>query len=353
MGFSDSTLSFFKSYLSKRPQQVMIGKVLSDTNYNERGVPQGSIIGPLLFILYINDIMTLKLTGQLQLYADDMAIIYSSESEQGLYDAIQNDLDILQDWFNTNLLKVNTSKSSYMIFYNRKLVNNNVEIKYDGKALERVETFCYLGLEIDHKLTWCKHIEKIRKSILPYIFAIGRLKSEVPRKTLLAIYNSFILPYLTYVSPIWSGTSKSNANILFILQKKALKYIYGLPFDHPTRLLFDTLMPVQVLWDRDLLMITYKILNGSIKNNLIIIKSADQHGYALRDSSLYKIKFFKTNARENNPFARGLMMYNGLPLNLKKVTNISRFRREVTDYLMDQFKLNLDSNSNSNSNLKN
>jgi ribonucleases P/MRP protein subunit RPP40 len=131
------------------------------------GVPQGSILGPTLFLLYINSMSNLKLNGKIQLYADDCAITYGEMSIEELKKAMENDLLTIQQWLNSHSMAMNVSKTNYLFFHGRKrfesFTNLALNVKLNNQIIERVETATYLGLRIDEQLNFRDHLNHIKK----------------------------------------------------------------------------------------------------------------------------------------------------------------------------------------------
>lgn len=334
LDLNEKQLKLFSSYLSNRSQQVTVNDVASTFLNIKIGVPQGSILGPCLFLFFINDLSLLHLSGSLQLYADDAVLLYSSSSQQNLCQQMQSDLSMIETWFSTNRLVLNHDKTKCMFFGN-KIYSDYIfqNLKYDGNQIMKVESINYLGLIIDNKLKWNDHINNIKSSIIPYIFAINKIKHYLPKEPLMLIYNAYILSRLTYLSPIWSGCSQNKLNDLVILQKKVLKFIIRVPYLYPTILLFSHFISLEILFTRNLLVLIYQMINGLIKHNLDILKVTDLHHYGTRRISHYRVDSFSTSMSNNNVLYRGLLKFNSLPSEIKSAKSISIFKIQILNYL--------------------
>ena len=168
----------------------------------------------------------LNFSGKLQLFADDGVLMYTSETIENLYSQMNADLSILHSWCNVNHMILNNEKTKYIVFENSSSNTdalNFLEITYNNLVIERVNNYSYLGLIINSKFIWDNHIYSLKRSIIPYIFAIGRARHLLPRKSLLMIYNAFIQSRLVYLNPIWSGSPKNKLLEIEILQKRVLK----------------------------------------------------------------------------------------------------------------------------------
>ena len=226
-GVQDTELRLMKSYLSNRKQYVDIENSSSDLLTVKTGVPQGSILGPLLFIIYINDICTASSLFDFIIYADDTTlssalkvITRQSDSLNTSY-IINNELNKINDWLKTNKLSLNIKKTKYMMFHTVQRKVPVLDLRIDGINIERVSQFSFLGLTLNENLTWHDHVNKIANKISKNIGVLNRLKHYIPLKTKLTIYNALILSHLNFCILAW-GT---NYKRLFTLQKKALRII--------------------------------------------------------------------------------------------------------------------------------
>ena len=165
----------FKNYLSNRFQGVTVGRITSTLESISCGVPQDSILGPILFLLYINDIYRCSALLQFFLFADDTTILYSSKNIVELIDTVNKELLTLTDWFRANKLSLNVSKTNYIIFQNYKTNFINPDVILDSKAITKVQSTKFLGVEIEYKLTWKDHIQIVEKKISFAIFIIKKL----------------------------------------------------------------------------------------------------------------------------------------------------------------------------------
>ena len=215
-GFRGITLDWFKSYLKCRKQYVRYQTVDSEHKAIKCGVPQGSILGPLLFILYINDIVNSTSLLQFVLFADDTTLLFSHPNIESQIHIINNELEEICNWFKANKLSVNASKTNYMLFgtsHNTKKfadeVNLNIEttsqndsakriidIKLDNKSLNRVNFTKFLGVTIDENLTWKHHIDAITKTISRNIGMMTKLKHFLPKNILYTLYIIYTVLFL-------------------------------------------------------------------------------------------------------------------------------------------------------------
>ena len=161
------SLKWIKSYLSNRAQYVCLESEKSHTLSIQCGVPQGSILGPLLFILYINDIVNVSEIMQLILFADDTNIFMSDKSLSVLNCRVNSELCKISKWFRNNKLSLNVKKTNFMLFTSAKsrTLHEPFTIKIDGRNVEQVTETKFLGVIITENLTWDKHIKTIRNKV--------------------------------------------------------------------------------------------------------------------------------------------------------------------------------------------
>ena len=174
------------------------------------GVPQGSILGPILFLLYINDIENCSKLISFILFADDTNIFYSNKCLKTLSNIIQTEIDKVAEWLNVNKLSLNTTKTKIILFRSpNKKPSQTIKININGKNIEQVKSTTFLGIIIDECLTWKDHIAKVAKKIIRAAGIIAKIRHFVNRNTLKLIYYALVYPYLIYGNLTWGNTYKS------------------------------------------------------------------------------------------------------------------------------------------------
>ena len=169
------------------------------------GVPQGSILGPLLFLLYVNDLPNASDILSFILFADDTNLFLASNDPTRVGYLLNSELEKVNSWFLTNKLLINFSKTNYMIFKprNRIIDENLINIYINNNEINRVTNVKFLGIKIDNKLTWKDHVNEISQKISSPSVIMNRLKFILPIPILNNLYNTTILPYLSYCNIIW------------------------------------------------------------------------------------------------------------------------------------------------------
>ena len=176
------------------------------------------MLGPRLFILYINDICNVSKILKFVLFADDTNILYSDANVKNLNNVVNTELDKLNTWFIINKLSLNVSKTNYILFGNRK-VHSDLDIKIYNNKITRVSETKFLGVWIDEKLNWKKHVECVKRNMSRVVGIIYRARHILGTETLLTLYYSLFLPILSYCCEIWGITYTSTIHCIEILQK--------------------------------------------------------------------------------------------------------------------------------------
>ena len=195
---------WFKSYLQQRRQTVYVNGVFSDIQVIELGVPQGSVLGRILFLIYINDFSYASSYFSTRLFADDTSLTVCGKDLDSLIHHINIELRKIYDWLCANKLTLNLNKTKYIIFQPRQKLNSNLHLPLvlASQPLDHSSSVKYLGLFIDCHLSWHDHIEYICSKISKNINIITKVKKLVSKVTIINMYYSFIYPYLTYGSVI-------------------------------------------------------------------------------------------------------------------------------------------------------
>ena len=226
------TYKWFESYLCNRCQVTVYKNVQSDMDILPIGVPQGSILGPLLFTIYINDLPNYLNHCYVTLYADDTVLYVSSKSVYTIESELNSDLNILNWWLTLNRLSLNISKSKFIIIGSNQPLSNldSISVTVDDKPIEEVSSFTYLGVIINKHLTWQDHVEYISGKINKKLGLLRRIRACLPLEARLVFFNSYILPVFDYADIIWGDRgNKTLMSQLQNLHNKAARIILDLP----------------------------------------------------------------------------------------------------------------------------
>lgn len=236
IGIKGNLLDIIKSYLSNRQQMTKVQNQYSKKRPVVLGVPQGSILGPLLFILYVNDIFNVSNLAHFYLFADDTAIMIKGKSTEQLQCNINQLVPLISKWFQSNRLSLNASKTYYQIYSGKGVPDLNVQL--NRFKIERKKCIKYLGIHFDENLKWHSHISNVEKNISRNLGIMGRVKHLLTSRELLILYNALILPYLNYCAMVWGRNYLSSVKRIIVLQKRAMRIIDKKPYLYPTNELF-------------------------------------------------------------------------------------------------------------------
>ena len=207
-GVRGKALEWFRSYLSNRRQYVFLNDHMSNMQNINCGVPQGSLLGPLLFIIYINDFCKSSDVFSFILFADDSNLFYSHSNPYTLVNVVNSELAKVTQWIRANKLSLNLLKTKYMLFSNS-IDTLPMNIVFDDTPLEAVSFITFLGITVDNKLSWKYHIDNTCKIISRNIGIINKIKYHFSPSSLLMLYSSLILPYLNYGILAWGNTHQT------------------------------------------------------------------------------------------------------------------------------------------------
>lgn len=230
-GIPMELVKLIQSYLKNRKFVVHIGTDRSSPRTVSAGVPQGSVLGPYLFILFVSDV-PVQIRTHLACFADDTASYTSDDDIDIIIGRLQLSLELLQTYFNKWKLKLNESKTEAILF-TRQRTTPKRKLKIAGQLIPWATEVRYLGVTLDKKLNWTKHVNKLRvkgAQALGSLSPILNRKSKLSASTKLRLYTTLVRPCITYACPVWSSTCQSNYNQLQIIQNKAVKIAYNTPF---------------------------------------------------------------------------------------------------------------------------
>jgi hypothetical protein len=254
IGIRGIPLSLLSSYLHNRRQKVKIGEYFSDECEMSYGVPQGSVLGPTLFLIYINQLCKMRIAGgSIFTYADDTAIVFSGSDWDEVQKTTEVGLAKIARWLQANLLTLNTKKTNYICFtnYNRTQPDSTFSIKIHTcnnladstcscSVINKVEVTKYLGIMIDQRLTWHVHTELIMSRTRKLIWIFKNLRHIASKDLLNQIYVSLAQSVLEYCISIWGGSTKIKFLELERAQRAVLKVMHSKPYRFPTNELYDT-----------------------------------------------------------------------------------------------------------------
>lgn len=341
-GLQNKAYDLIQNYFVNRYQFVEYSEgVCSDKFLIKTGVPQGSILGPILFIFFIDDLFNEPLVGQLQLYADDATVTYGAVSFNELKNHMTSDLLTIQKWMIQNRLSINFSKTNFLVFYLRNTDVSELfnDICFDNIKIDRVMETKYLGLLINHNLNWVPHIEAVKKKVSRFVGVLYRISNFVNVDTKMKIYYAFIHSHITYLNTIWGSADCTNLKPLQTMQNRSVKLIYNLPRLTPSVGLYlnSTILPIKYLFRFELSLLVFKISNNLIKFKSSFTINSDNHSYTTRFKNNLKCIFSRNNVTKKSIYNLGVRTFNELPVNIKKELKISVFKNELKSHYKKAF----------------
>ena len=233
-GITGSALAMIRSYLSDCNQKCQLGDVMSTARRVTCGIPQGSILGPLFFLIYINDLPECLNHATPRLFADDTNLTIAGEHIQEIESSMNSDLTCINEWLLANKLSINVAKTEFILIGSARKLNNIVtqpDLKINHEKIKQVYKATVLGVELDDKLSWNKHIDKVANKVTSGIGAIRKIRDFVNRDTLISIYNALINPHFDYCSEVLDTLGVGLSNRLQKLQNRAARVIMNFSND--------------------------------------------------------------------------------------------------------------------------
>ena len=281
-------IKWFRSYLTDRTQYVNFNGEESAEHTLKCGVPQGSILGPLFFIIFVNDMFNVSNVLFNVLYADDTCIYISGSDINALFDVLNIELASLLEWLNANRLTLNVDKTFYMLFHRERIKIDNLKLTIGQGTLKQTSQCKYLGLVIDNKLNWAAYIAHVKIKISKCVGILIKARPCLSRKCLLDLYHSFAYPYLIYCVDIWGHAGDRLLHPLFLVQKKIVRIITFSAFLAHTAPIFLNLrlLPLNKIVLHRTSVFMFKLMNNMLLNamNSLIVRNNDTHHYNTRQN---------------------------------------------------------------------
>jgi hypothetical protein len=331
IGIKGKALKLLKNYLQNRKQIVVVNGTKGESRDVVSGAAQGSVLGPLLFLIYINDLLYLKLNSVGRLFADDAAFLYQATDYRSLHSKMQNDLITVESYLASINLELSVNKTKFMIFKTKNSTNSDLfdRITFNNHTIDIVESFKYLGLIIDSEIDWKYHVDSVASKISPYIGMLYRIRPFIEEKTAMQIYYAYIHSRLSYCLPVWSSCSLDLKMRLQRLQNKAMKAIRMKPFRTPTVELYDNrLVSFLQLCDYEAILFIHKVKFGLVKCDVTFITYENISGRQTRQSNLLRPPNFLMAKSQDSLFYRGICLYNDFTLSVlsKDVKSLSNLK---------------------------
>ena len=197
------------------------------------GVPQGSVLGPLLFNIYVNDIQSSIKHSKHILFADDTTLYITGDSIASLFKFMNEDLREISNWFKANKLSLNAKKTKFIVFTGKQRNLHGLILKIDDEIISEVECTKFLGVYIDKQLKWEMHIKYVEKKLASALYVFNSLKHYLPTAHLTTLYYTLVDPHINYGCLVWGNTIKKFLHKIYIFQKNAIRIITLQDEKHP------------------------------------------------------------------------------------------------------------------------
>lgn len=348
-GIRGLCLKWFENYLSDRQQIVNIDNFFSDKLQITCGVPQGSVLGPLLFLIYMNDLPNVSKLAKFVIFADDTNIVYSDSSLANLQVIANNDLRNINNWFEINKLSLNTEKTKFIVFDKKEKLRlhslENLNVQLNNINIERVNETKFLGVILQDDLTWTSHIADKSKKISQISAILTRLKHDLPKQTLKTIYNALIEPHLTYGITAWASLPNSSIKRLQLIQKRTIRTISKGKYNCHTDPLFKSLKILKIVdcYQLKCSQLYHKKLKNLLPyyHELQLLTREEyipNHTRTRQQNHIY-IHSIKTNIEKRLLNYSVGMTWNKLPENIKSLSHLSpkSFSKHLKNYFLSQY----------------
>ena len=340
-GLSNDTLHLIYSFLSNREQLVCINTIKSDFLPVEYGIPQGSVLGPLLFSLYINDLPSF-IKALCELFADDTTIHSSHSNLNNLLLSLQESINNLLQWTELNHMSLNSYKTKYMTITTRQKrqnISSRMPLYIGNDKIVEVATHNVLGVTIDNNLSWTNHVNELTKRVSQRLYQLAKIKHFLNAHGRKLFFHAHIQPIIDYASTLWDSASANTLKPLVSIHKRALKL---------------TLLKSTSLIVHDYNLLDVLPLEFKLKFNKGIIMHKIVFGYA---PSNLKLNFHSNQNRHSHKlvvprprldlFKCSLMysggnLWNNLPLSIKILSDQKAFKKSFKQYLMEKITTNID-----------
>ena len=346
-GILNNEYDFFKSYLSERSQIVSCNNDTSSISEVCLGVPQGSVLGPILFLLYVNDVNQHIHLGTANIYADDTLIYYAGNSLKDVEMVLQKCLDDVSQWYDGNRLVVNPSKCVSLLITakHKQSEDNNLTVTMNNNAITQVNTTNYLGVNINECLSWDNHIEKLCSQLSFKISRLARIRSFTPSHVLRKMYFACIQTTIDYAINVWGNTSLININKVQRLQNFAARILSN-NFDYVNHRGIDILKDLCIMNVKQRavyfnLILMFKCIHGLapeyLSSQIIMACEVADRSTRFNNYNNVYVPFPRKDIFKSSFIYNSSHLWNEMPNDLKEITCLHAFKLSLKKYIFTCF----------------
>ncbi len=339
-GCSSQTVNWFKAYLSGRSQVVHVKGHMSSEESIACGVPQGSILGPLLFLLFVNDLHLHITKCDVNLYADDTNIYAIGKTVAEIQANLTEDMSVLSQWCVDNSLNINFVKTMCMLISTSQkrthLDDTTLHVNVNNVEIPMCTSQKLLGVYVNEVFDWSDNVKEVSKRLNYRLVVLKKIKKYLPEKARIAYCNGCILPHLDYCSTIWGSTTKANMDKILRLQKRAARMIYD-DYVSPSAELFVKLkwLPLANRFNHNKAVLVYKCLHDLVPpymRNIFTYQSNVR--YSLRSEAHSDLVVPKPRIemyRQSFSYS-GAKIWNSLPASIRQSDSLAKFKKSSTTF---------------------
>jgi hypothetical protein len=333
---------WLESYLSERVQFTTFDGKQSEYKPIKCGVPQGSILGPLLFLIYINDLAFISETIYSIMFADDTSIFLTGKNLDEIISSLNDELQIIVQWLDSNKLSLNIDKTHYMIFKPRnKDIIHNTQLTIRSQNISKVDNCKFLGVMLDDQLNWQTHINYIKNKVAKATGVLYNVRRNLLRKHMITLYNSLIYPYLSYCNTIWASATKNALNPLILIQKQVIRCICFLKKNQRTSSYFK---PLNIMKLNELRTFSEAAFMYKLHNNLLpsmfqnyFVYNRTVNPYVTRQRDLIRVPRYTSMLSKNFIKYKGAKTWNYVMTNININVKFSTFKKLLKTHLMKDY----------------
>ena len=330
-GIKDIEVEWFRSYLKNRQQYCSLNGNKSSSRPVTCGIPQGSCLGPLLFILYLNDFETCLKFSKASLYADDREVSLTSNETGDLIQNFQSELENIPEWMRINKLSIHPEKTEFMVIDHPSRQSKLPELSpfyLDHTRIKQVHKAKYLGLTVDDELCWDEQYKSVKGKVVGGLASIRKLKNILPQSQLLNVYQALVESHLRYANVIWGALSNTKIRILQKYQNMALDLIESSKMKDAWN---KNLMNISQLITFNRAVMTYKIVNQLCPEGLQnkFMERSVISKYNTRNRSDLHVQKLKLEYTKRGFLYTGPIAWNNIPQSIRDTDSIVRFKKKT------------------------